>query len=83
MEKESKDEGKMTDSPTPHSEFPVPRSEDPLPRSAFRAPRSKVLIVDDEKSIRLSLREFLKEADYEVGVGGRRRGARGNDILHA
>ena len=58
----------MIDSPIPPSAFRVPRSEDPLPRSAFRAPRSKVLIVDDEKSIRLSLQEFLKDADYEVDV---------------
>ncbi len=83
MDKENENKGKMTDSPIPHSELRVPRSEDTLPRSAFRAPRSKVLIVDDEKSLRLSLQEFLKDADYEVGVGGRRRGARGNDILHA
>ena len=29
---------------------------------------ASILIVDDEESIRLSLREFLRDADYEVGV---------------
>ena len=29
---------------------------------------AKVLVVDDEKSIRITLREFLRDADYEVGV---------------
>ncbi len=29
---------------------------------------AKVLVVDDEKSIRISLREFLRGAGYEVGV---------------
>lgn len=29
---------------------------------------AKVLVVDDEKSIRISLREFLKDADYSVDV---------------
>ena len=76
MDKENENKGKMTNSPTPPSAFRAPRSEEPVPRS-------KVLIVDDEQSLRLTLREFLKDADYEVGVGGRRRGARGNDILHA
>lgn len=29
---------------------------------------SKILVVDDEHSIRVSMREFLKDADYDVGV---------------
>ncbi|MCH7741156.1 MAG: response regulator [Proteobacteria bacterium] len=29
---------------------------------------ARVLVVDDEKSIRITLREFLKDADYEVAV---------------
>lgn len=44
----------MSDSTTPSSELPVPRS--------------RVLVVDDEKSIRVSLREFLKDAGYEVST---------------
>ena len=27
-----------------------------------------ILVVDDEQSIRVTLREFLRDADYEVGV---------------
>ena len=37
-----------------------------VPRSDFRAPPSTVLAVDDEKSIRLTTAEFLREAGYEV-----------------
>ncbi len=29
---------------------------------------ANILIVDDEQSIRVTLREFLRDADYEVGV---------------
>jgi PAS domain S-box-containing protein len=36
------------------------------PQSAIRNPQSKVLIVDDEKSLRATLAEFLKGAGYDV-----------------
>ncbi len=41
-----------------------------LPRSAFSVPRSRVLVVDDEKSIQVTLRSFLQEAGYEVEIAG-------------
>ena len=39
-----------------------------LPRSAFQAPHSRILVVDDEKSIRTTLRSFLQDAGYSVEI---------------
>jgi signal transduction histidine kinase len=49
-----------------HAAAPAP----PLvaPQSAIRNSQARVLIVDDEKSIRLVLRSFLCEAGYDVEV---------------
>ncbi|MBW1750811.1 MAG: response regulator, partial [Deltaproteobacteria bacterium] len=33
-----------------------------------KPPRSKILLVDDERSIRVTLGEFLRDSDYEVEV---------------
>ena len=44
---------------TPHSEFPVPHSSSPVPRS-------RVLLVDDEESIRITLLEFIKDKKYVI-----------------
>jgi len=41
-------------------------SDSTTPRSEFPAPRSKVLIVDDEESIRTTLAEFIKEDRYLI-----------------
>lgn len=56
----------MSDSKTPHSEFPVPHSSSPVPRSEFRIPSSRVLLVDDEESIRITLSEFIKDKKYVI-----------------
>jgi len=56
---------------TPESTCP---SSDPFPASP-----SKVLVVDDEKSIRRSVCEFLREAGYRVAMAGDTQGAR--DLL--
>ncbi len=45
------------------------------PKSEIRNPKSKVLIVDDEKSIRTTLSAFLRDEGYEVEVA--------EDVEHA
>jgi signal transduction histidine kinase len=39
-----------------------------IPNSELRTPRSRVLVVDDEKSIRLTLRAFLQADGYDVEI---------------
>ena len=56
----------MPDHKTPRPNPSIPHSEFPVPSSALRAPRSRVLIVDDEESIRVTLAEFIKDDTYEV-----------------
>jgi signal transduction histidine kinase len=69
---QNSDENEKVDRQT--SEFRVPRSElETPPPSPFRVPRSKVprskvLVVDDEKNIRLMFRVFLQDEGYEVEV---------------
>ncbi len=43
-------------------------SDSTTPSSAFRVPRSKVLVVDDEESIRITVSEFIKEDGHEVNT---------------
>ena len=52
--------------PKPSNSESVPHSSSPAPRSEFRVPSSRVLIVDDEESIRVTLAEFIKDERYEV-----------------
>ncbi|MCD6136904.1 response regulator [Candidatus Bipolaricaulota bacterium] len=56
----------MPDHKTPRPDPSIQHSEFPVPRSELRAPRSRVLIVDDEESIRVTLAEFIKDDTYEV-----------------
>ena len=60
-------ESSLPHSDVPHSAFRVPRSE---------VPTSKVLVVDDEKSIRTSVQAFLRDAGYEVAIAADTQGAR-------
>jgi len=46
-----------------------------------KPPRSKILLVDDERSIRVTLGEFLRDSDYEVEVAA--DAAQAKDMLSA
>jgi len=71
----------MNENDSPSSEFRVPTSDlgslphSDVPRSELRLPTSKVLVVDDEKNIRLSLQAFLRDAGYEASVAEDARSA--------
>jgi four helix bundle suffix protein len=52
----------------PQSDIPHPQSPLRPPISDIPPPPSKILVVDDEPSIRITLREFLTRAGYDVDV---------------